>query len=804
MQPVWVLSVDLQTKTATFQSGLRDAASSARGAFGDIRSGANQMGAEVGRSSGEARHGIMLLGEEFGVHLPRGITTFLASLGPVAAAMEAAFPFLAIAVGATLLLEHLAKMRAEGQQLTQDQVKFGTATLTAFNTLDEKLRQAAIRADELSGNHLEALKLKLESIDHASMNELVHAFDEVAKAADVVFKDLNKSWIPWENAAGGASNALEEFKNQYNSLLAQGKNQDASDLLKGTRDSAQHILDMQRQYIANSGTMLSAPKAGADYFAALRAASDLKKADVGVSEKEVWAQQILVTALNDQLTVEGKIAAIKKLDSGNAGKEEGNAGAARKAEAARQEAEMMQRLGASAIAGDRAVAEAQLTIHRGTIEQRLALDLDFAQRELDVKLAANQAEIAGLDKGGKDYINKLHELQGKALELTAAHDAEVASLTSRAQVAEYQRDLSAVEQGEREKIAATQQGSRARIAALDAAIAEQHARGLSDTTFVRELLNQRVEAVRQEAQEEAKLHEAMGKEEAENAEKMGALLLAAEKLQQQLRASARRGSEQQRLMDERANADAEYQLKMQAFQREEAALDKNAKDYQLKLKALQDKETQLTRQHENEISSIKEKAEEERNRRILAAKDQFNNAIAQGLTQSIMGHESWAKMVTSLGDQVVSGMLQNAIKSILADDATKERDAAKAARDAFKIGMGMGPAGIVLGPVFGAAAFTAVMAFQGGTDSVPGVGSGDIVPAMLEPGEGVVPKGVMEGLNNVARNGGFNGGGQTTHVHVRPTYHVQTIDGNGMQAALEKHTDVLQRHFESAVRKMNR
>jgi Skp family chaperone for outer membrane proteins len=296
----------------------------------------------------------------------------------------------------------------------------------------------------------------------------------------------------------------------------------------------------------------------------------------------------------------------------------------------------------------------------------------------------------------------------------------------------------------------------------------------------------------------------MGKEEAENAEKMGALLLAAEKLQQRLRQSARRGSEQQRLMDERADADAQYQLKMQAFQREEAALDKNAKDYQLKLKALQDKESQLRRQHQNDVTAITVRAEEERNRRILSADSQFNNAIAQGLTQSIMGHESWAKMVSSLGDQVVSGMLQNAIKSILADDMTKERDAAAAARKAFNIGMNMGPAGIVLGPVFAAAAFTAVMAFQGGTDAVPGVGNGDIVPAMLEPGEGVVPKGVMEGLNNVARNGGFNGGGQTTHVHVRPTYHVQTIDGSGMQAALEKHTDVLQRHFENAVRKMNR
>jgi len=42
------------------------------------------------------------------------------------------------------------------------------------------------------------------------------------------------------------------------------------------------------------------------------------------------------------------------------------------------------------------------------------------------------------------------------------------------------------------------------------------------------------------------------------------------------------------------------------------------------------------------------------------------------------------------------------------------------------------------------------------------------------------------------------------HGYKSPTYNVQTIDGNGMRDALDKYTDVLQRHFENAVRKMNR
>jgi hypothetical protein len=62
----------------------------------------------------------------------------------------------------------------------------------------------------------------------------------------------------------------------------------------------------------------------------------------------------------------------------------------------------------------------------------------------------------------------------------------------------------------------------------------------------------------------------------------------------------------------------------------------------------------------------------------------------------------------------------------------------------------------------------------------------------------------MAGLSDLVKAGGMGGGGHTTVVHVRPTYHVNTVDGDGMQDALEKHTDVLTKHFEGALRRMNR
>jgi hypothetical protein len=62
----------------------------------------------------------------------------------------------------------------------------------------------------------------------------------------------------------------------------------------------------------------------------------------------------------------------------------------------------------------------------------------------------------------------------------------------------------------------------------------------------------------------------------------------------------------------------------------------------------------------------------------------------------------------------------------------------------------------------------------------------------------------MDGLRSMARSGGFGGGGGDTHIHVRPTYNLQTLDGDGIKAVLDKHTGVLQKHFEKTVRRMNR
>jgi hypothetical protein len=258
---------------------------------------------------------------------------------------------------------------------------------------------------------------------------------------------------------------------------------------------------------------------------------------------------------------------------------------------------------------------------------------------------------------------------------------------------------------------------------------------------------------------------------------------------------------QQRAEGEKANADAEFNLKNAAMSKEIADLDKTGKDYTNKLQQLQDKQKQLAQQHEDEVTDIKEKAEIARNTRILSAESAATSQIASGLTKSIMGHQTWAAMVTNFGQQAADGLIKNSLMILMQQDKERLGDAKKAASSAYATGESMGPAGIILGPVLAAAAFAGVMAFQDG-GIVHGIGKGDRIPAMLEPGEGVVPGGVMDGLRSMARSGTM-GGGTHMHAHVNPTYNLQALDASGMDKVLDNHQATLQRHVEKTMRKLN-
>jgi hypothetical protein len=316
-------------------------------------------------------------------------------------------------------------------------------------------------------------------------------------------------------------------------------------------------------------------------------------------------------------------------------------------------------------------------------------------------------------------------------------------------------------------------------------------------------MNQRNQTMVMMDEEEKKLKAEAAKEEASNSEKMAALSIEAEKTAQALIDSSHRVSLEQRVNDEMKIATEEFDLKKQALDKELTALEGSGAAYNNKVKQIQDQEKQLTAQHANEIAQIKEKAQAQQNQAILSAEQQAESQLAAGLTKSIMGHQTWAQMIDGFASQAGQSLIKNSLMVAMGADKEQLANAKKAASSAYATGESMGPAGVVLGPVFAAAAFAGVMAFADG-GIVPGTGNMDTVPAMLTPGEGVVPKGVMEGLSNMAKTGGMSGGGSHVQMaaHFSPTVHA--LDSEGVDRVLEKHQDKFQQHFQRTLRKMNK
>lgn len=701
---------------------MADAAKAARGSFNDIKTSAGEMGAGVRYSMRESRESVMAVSEMFGVHLPASITRTIAGLETLGPALAAALPFAAIAVGAALFIEHLRKAREEAEKLKDSQTNFGTVIENVYTGLDNKLLEAGIRADELNNDHLSALNKQLTLIDHQSLAELVHAFDEMGKAADLTFAQLKTSWYQFGAGSEGAKHALTEFKAQYDSLLAQGKDKEASDLLAGTRQSAEKVLALQKQAQENQ---YQTGKSGqhTDYSKFEAASNALKAQGIGYTQKEVEAQETLVDALRAQVDVETKVQALKQAQDKNARTETSN------------------KIGADEDKLYRAQADAQ----------RKAID---DQDKLD-----DQA---------------------------------------------YQQAVERIQQAEREKIDATDKGAAARLQAIDAAIQDENAHGLQETSMYKSLLTDRIATAKQMGNEQDKLQAEAGKEAAEHSLRMAQMQIAAEKETALASLSAKHASDAERVAAEEKAANQSFKVQRAALNKQIETLNQSDAEYTNKLKALQNKQEELTKQHEDKITAIKEQAEMQRNSRILSAETRFQETIASGLAKSITGQESWGKMMNAIGSQVASGMLENAIKSILMDDMTKPHDAAAAARKAYLAGMHFPfPANLVMAPALGAMAFASVMAFEEG-GIVPGVGIGDTVPARLTPGEAIIPKQLTEQLTNAAKFGRMDNSGGDVHVHVTHHSTIHALDSDGMEHVLTKHAGAIAKHVNNHVRRMNK
>jgi hypothetical protein len=262
-------------------------------------------------------------------------------------------------------------------------------------------------------------------------------------------------------------------------------------------------------------------------------------------------------------------------------------------------------------------------------------------------------------------------------------------------------------------------------------------------------------------------------------------------------------SAHERMASEERMANQELANQRTAAQQELAALDTTGKEYENKKQQINDKIEQAEKQHQNRMQQIQDQAAAQEYSRLTQQEQRMANTYAQGFSKVIMGKESFGKMMQQVDSQIAGSMIQHAIMSMIALDMTKEREAASAARKAFVSGMSMPPpANVFIAPAWAAAAFASVMAFESG-GIVPGVGKGDTVPAMLEPGEGVLSNKQMDTLREAA-NGDAPTGGQQVHIHHHATYHVHALDGPSVDRVLQEHGEKFTDHVTNTLRKMNR
>jgi hypothetical protein len=802
---VWVLSVDLKTKTAAFATGMADAARSAKSAFADIKQSAKEGGEGVQKSAINAQSALGVLTNALRGDVESALADVIREMSHTSVVM-AAMPFAAAAGGALLLVgvatEVAAKIkewREAQEKLTAEQTRFGTAVNESFQGLDARFIQAEQRADELRNDHLGALSKALELIDHASLQDLVKEFETISKAAEGTFKLLEGHWYTLGIGSAGATHALEQFKTQYDSLLSQGKDAEANDLLKGTRDSAQKVLDAQNALKSSrQGGGLLGP--AVDYSAQYKALSVLRAAGVSDSQKEVQAQQTLVSALNDQITAQGKIAAIKKLDEQNAKTQTGNDASARTSAAARAAAQNQMAIAEQQLAADKSIADARLTIAQADIAARLQSDIAFAERDREIKLNANQAEIAALDKSGKDYTNNLKALRDQQATIEATAATNIAQLRSKSQVAQFQKDLSDTQQAEREQINATQQGSAERLAIIDAAIKDAEAKNLQETDYYKQLRTTRVDTVRQGAEQEAqaKLQGVQIQTRADEQGIQSQLRLAQQEL------AGRNASIQEQTALALAGEDAIFGVERDGLQKQLETLQQSGAAKIAEVQRVQEQIEALTREHEMRKYEIQASGDLQRLNEFNRAMASTESSAARSAITILSGQQSFVSVMGGLATQLTSHLLQAAIEREAGQRSEQLGNAKVAASNVYAEVSSWPVVGPFLAPIAAGGAFAAVMAFNEGTDAVPGVGNRDTVPAMLTPGEGVVPGGVMDGLRKMANNGGFEGSGQTVHVHVRPVYNLQALDGKGIDRTLKNHTGTLTKHFNQQVRRMNK
>lgn len=143
----------------------------------------------------EAKGTLGLLGEAFGIHLPRHVRGFVVELPGVATALSAAFSAVAIYFVIEALIKGIEKIQEfahHAEKITEAWEAVDKVQHETLESLENDLIRSEIKVDELTNKHLEAMRLKLQLIDNLSLAKLQSELEKIGAAADKAFEEANK------------------------------------------------------------------------------------------------------------------------------------------------------------------------------------------------------------------------------------------------------------------------------------------------------------------------------------------------------------------------------------------------------------------------------------------------------------------------------------------------------------------------------------------------------------------------------------------------------------------------------------
>src|SRR5258708_26552614 len=218
---------ELQIVTTLDPSGIRAGAEQSSDAvkkstsemkqgFADTGNASKEAADKMNYSMTEARHSIMELGAETGVHMPRAVASFVASIRPVGSVLAAAFPLIAVVALIDVFEKAADKLKELSETAEREAaawVKVESAFLDGSEHIQKGIDEQQKRIIEYTQGPIAALEFAMKHLSTVA----TQVFKEITASLDASVKGFEENAHFW-NDYGLRAEDLKKFKDELEAV----------------------------------------------------------------------------------------------------------------------------------------------------------------------------------------------------------------------------------------------------------------------------------------------------------------------------------------------------------------------------------------------------------------------------------------------------------------------------------------------------------------------------------------------------------------------------------------------------------